>query len=108
MIVKMTKLQKACVDYAKRFKTWDGTCISKDSFLAGFNFRSEPNSQEVVDVEYNEGEHQLVFNQSTIQKFKDIIKAEFNIKELRIHTSENGDISFQGIIKDSYNSQLLD
>lgn len=82
MIVKMKAYEKKCVEYSKRYKGWDASCVSKDSYLAGYkqaladleevinadyeieyvlnNFITQ--MEESASIEFKDGEHQLLNN----------------------------------------------
>ena len=58
----MTKYEKQSIDYAKRFKSWEHICISKDAYLSGYRQALEDVQRgltEEVEVEFENGDHQL-------------------------------------------------
>jgi hypothetical protein len=84
MIQTMKIYEKACVDNAKKYVSWDMQCVSKDSFLEGVRYtislmsekypqlkqQIEEFSNQKVEVEFNTGSHQLINDISAIASQK--------------------------------------
>lgn len=61
----MTRIEKAAIDYASRYKQWDQFIIAKDAFISGNNVRvlyTSEHLSELVEVEFPDGSHQLTMD----------------------------------------------
>lgn len=124
----MTEKEKWCLEYSERYNkkgSWDFYCISKDAWLNGFqkakevillNEVSRPDGdgyyEDVIPVwmaktvgeeltEYKIDNNQIGHSSlSSKEKLKQDLLLHFGCKDVMIHVSDNGIVSFQGTFKD--------
>lgn len=107
MKVLMTKFEQLAVQHGKRYaKNWDYFCIAAGAYLEAWRESKKQDGTEIVEVVYEDGEHQL--SPSTFNKWKqendslslkDALKIylpQFEFSDLRVYTDNEGKISFQG------------
>lgn len=111
MLVKMRKWELKATEAAKRFtKAWDYFAVFSDAYSLGRqDALSQGEMSEQVEVEINDGSHQLAI--SSFQKweeenrslpFKEAMKLymiHYNIMDIRVDEDKDGNISFQGTCK---------
>lgn len=114
----ITKWQLECRKYTSRFtKSWEYACLSGDAFIAGYQCALKDGMNEVVEVEREDGEHQLsprTFNlwhsRLSNENFQSAMIEQmnyWNFKDLRASVDINGVVSFQGTAIRNLNTKIF-